>query len=94
MNNSQKKSKTTPCKKDDYDCIVDIIITDPGDESVGIFSQTWVIEDVTMVPQLREELRRATAEYFEYYIAAEKCQVLFSDEIEKEVYEPKENKDE
>lgn len=74
----------TSAANDCYDCVVDVVITEPGDESVGMFSQTWVLENVTIVRELREQLRKATAEYFESYIAGEKCQVRFSDEIEAE----------
>lgn len=64
---------------------VDVIIRDPGDPSVGIWGQEWVIEDVIMDEEClpREVLRKATKQFFESYIADEKVNICFSDELEK-----------
>lgn len=77
------------------DLIVDIYVECPGDESVGIFSQTWELKEITIVPELREKMRKATKEYFESYIAGELCNVYFSDEIDamNKQYEPDEVKE-
>jgi hypothetical protein len=61
--------------------MVDIYIRFMGDESVGIFPHCWTIEEVPMEPDEREQLRSATKEYFENYIADKRCVVMFSDEI-------------
>ena len=61
---------------------VDIVVEEPGDPSVGIWSRTWMIRDVYLDEDNREEVRKATMEYFERYISEEYVNVLFSDEIE------------
>ncbi len=60
---------------------LDLIITDPGDPSVGIFSQTWEILSVIVESESRQQIRDATQEYFQRYIAGEAVSVMFSDEI-------------
>ena len=60
---------------------LDIVIEEPGDPSVGIWSRTWMIRDVCLDENERDEIRKATEEYFERYISEENVSVMFSDEI-------------
>ena len=69
-------------KVSENDKVLDIVIEDPGDPSVGINPQVWTIEKVTIDPELRGEIREVTKEYFENYIC-DYCIVYFSDELER-----------
>ena len=64
------------------DKILDIVIEDPGDPSVGINPQVWTIKNVTIDPEERLAIRIGTKEYFENYIC-DCCDVYFSDELER-----------
>lgn len=61
---------------------VDMIVYDPGDPSVGIFSSEWIIKDVEIEDkEHREEIRSAFNEAFET-LSSGGHKIIFSDEQE------------
>ncbi len=59
-----------------------IVVRDKGDESVGIFSQTWEIENIGVIEDNdhRKAVRKAFQEAFTA-LCCEHVDVIFSDEF-------------
>ena len=64
-----------------------MIISAPGDESVGIFGATWEINDIVIDDDNhREEVRKAFSEAFTV-LTGEKVSVMFNDNFQPEKVE-------